>query len=201
MNMKNQQKHEHDHGGIERQKQGISSFDLQDSKLVFHELKLNEGDVFLDLGCGAGDYAIQAARLVGNTGIVYALDKWEEVILGLTEKAKLSSLGNIKAVKSDIFSLLPLKDKTVDVCLMAQVLHGSDLLKNAKILFNEIQRILKPDGRVAIIEFKKEEVSFGPPMHMRLLPEDIAVVMAQYGFRKINLTNFKYSYLAQFGMK
>ena len=70
MNIINKHRHEHAHGGFERQKQGVSSFDLQDSKLVFRELKLNKGVSFLDLGCGAGDYVIQASKIVGNSGIV-----------------------------------------------------------------------------------------------------------------------------------
>jgi len=201
MDTKNQQRQKHDHGGIERQKQGVSSFDIQDSQIVFSALKLNKGNVFLDLGCGAGDYAIAAAKIVGSAGVVYALDRWKEVMSGLTEKARSCGLGNVKAIKSDVVSLLPLKDKTIDVCLIAQVLHGLDISKAAKVLFTEIYRVLKPDGRAAIIEFKKEEVGFGPPMHIRLSPKEIEAVMAGYGFKKINLVNFSYSYLLQFGIK
>ena len=196
--MNKQGGHRHDHGGIERQKQGVSSFDLQDSKLVFDELKLNDGGSFLDLGCGAGNYAIQAAKIVGDTGTVYALDQWEEVIDALLKKAITQGLRNIRAIKSDIISLLPLEDKIIDVCLIAQVLHGFDLSQDTKILFAEISRVLKPAGRLAILEFKKEEVGFGPPMNIRLLPEEIEAVIAQYGFKKENLLNFEHSYLIQF---
>jgi len=196
--MAKQSRHRHDHGGVERQKQGVSSFDMQDSKLVFHELKLNSGEAFLDLGCGAGDYAIQAAKIVGDTGKVYALDRWKEVIDALSEKANAQGLRNIKAVKSDIISLLPFGDKIIDVCLIAQVLHGFNLFKDTKILFTEISRVLKPAGRLAILEFRKEEVGFGPPMNIRLLPEEIEAVIAQYGFKKENLLNFEHSYLIQF---
>ncbi|MFA5351057.1 MAG: methyltransferase domain-containing protein [Candidatus Omnitrophota bacterium] len=196
--MNKQGRHRHDHGGIERQKQGVSSFDLQDSRLVFDELKLNDGESFLDLGCGAGNYAIQAAKIVGDTGAVYALDQWEEVIDALSKKAIAQGLRNIRAIKSDIISLLPLEDKVVDVCLIAQVLHGFDLSRDTKKLFAEISRVLKPAGRLAILEFRKEEANFGPPMNIRLLPEEIEAVIAQYGFKKENLLNFEHSYLIQF---
>jgi ubiquinone/menaquinone biosynthesis C-methylase UbiE len=196
--MNKQGRHRHDHGGIEHQKQGISSFDMQDSKLVFHELKLNSGEIFLDLGCGAGDYAIQAAKIVENTGTVYALDQWKEVIDALSEKAIAQGLRNIRAIKLDIISLLPIEDKIIDVCLIAQVLHGFDLSQDTKILFAEISRVLKPAGRLAILEFKKEEVGFGPPMNIRLLPEDIEAVIVQYGFKKENLLNFEHNYLIWF---
>ena len=196
--MDKQKRHRHDHGGVERQKQGVSSFDMQDSKLVFKELELCEGDVFLDLGCGAGDYAMLAAKIVGDSGRVYAIDRWEEVIDALSEKANNQRLRNIKAIKSDIISLLPLEDKVIDVCLIAQVLHGFNLLTDTRMFFTEIFRVLKPGGRLAILEFRKEEVGFGPPMNIRLSPEEIEAVIARYGFKKENLLNFEYSYLTWF---
>jgi len=194
-------KHGHDHGGVERQKQGISSFNMQDSKLVFKALGLCEGDVFLDLGCGAGDYAIVAAKTVGDSGMVYALDKWEEVAKALSDKAATQGLRNITALQSDVVSKLPLKDKIIDVCLIAQVLHGISSPEKMSTMIMEISRVLKPCGRLAILEMKKEDFGFGPPMHMRLLPEDIETMVERYGFKKISVVNFEYSYLIQFKNK
>jgi ubiquinone/menaquinone biosynthesis C-methylase UbiE len=171
---------------------------MQDSRLVFSELKLNEGDFFLDLGCGAGDYAIQAARIVGNKGRVYALDRWKELVDAMSEKANAQGLQNISALESDIISLLPIKDKVIDVCLIAQVLHGFNLSKDTKNLFEEISRVLKPHGRLAILEFTKKDVGFGPPMDIRLSPEEIESTMVQYGYKKITLDDYECSYLIQF---
>jgi len=196
--MKRHDEHHHDHGGGDRQKQGVSSFDMQDSNLVFDKLNLNEGDFILDLGCGAGDYAIQAAKIVGITGRVYALDRWKEVIDAMSEKANAQGLRNIRALESDIISLLPIKDKVIDVCLIAQVLHGFNLSKDTKNLFKEISRVLKPHGRLAILEFTKKDVGFGPPMHIRLSPEEIESTMVQYGYKKITLADYECSYLILF---
>jgi len=109
--MKTQGEHYHDHGGVDRQKQGVSSFDMQDSQLVFGELKLNQGDFFLDLGCGKGDYAIQASKIVGHNGRVYALDRWKEVIDAVKEKARSLGLHNISAIEADVISSLPIEER------------------------------------------------------------------------------------------
>jgi len=196
--MKTHGGHHHDHGGVDRQKQGVSSFEMQDSKLVFGELKLNEGDFFLDLGCGAGDYAIQAAQIVGHNGRVFALDRWKEVIDAMSEKANAHGLSNISTLESDIISSLPIEDRVIDVCLIAQVLHGFNLSTDTKNLFDEISRVLKPGGRLAILEFTKKDVGFGPPMHIRLSQEEIETELAQYGYKKISLADYACSYLIQF---
>ncbi len=198
MNNINKHRHEHDHGGVERQKQGVSSFDILDSALVFHELKLKEGDSFLDLGCGAGDYTIEAAKIIGDSGIVYAVDKWKEVVSNLAKKAQTQGLNNIKAIDLDINTSLPLEDNNIDFCLLAQVLHGFNLYEDTKNLFTEIRRVIKPGGSVAIIEFKKEETEFGPPIEIRLSSQEIEDAMAEYGFKKISLTDLGCSYMIKF---
>jgi ubiquinone/menaquinone biosynthesis C-methylase UbiE len=186
---------------IERQKKGVSSFTLQDSSLVFNELNLKAGDYFLDIGCGAGDYSIQASKNVGDEGVVYALDKWDEVIEGLVKKARSQGLGNIKAIVSDITRPLPVEGSIIDVCLLATVLHIPDVAKAANILFNEIHRVLKPDGRAAIIEIKKEEMPFGPPLHVRLSPEEAEGLVDKRMFSKISYSDLGYSYMVQFKVR
>lgn len=188
----------HDHGGIERQKQGISSFDRYDSKCIFDAFALKEGDSFLDLGCGAGDYALRAAEAVGPAGTVYAVDKWEEVISVVSGKAAARGLANVKGLVADIRRPLPLVDNGVDVCFIGQVLHGFDFDEDGKTLFGELARVLKPGGCFWILEFKKEETGFGPPLEIRLSSQDLERVVKEYGFKKTDLVDLEYSYMARF---
>jgi len=188
----------HDHGGADKQKRGISSYEMHDSELAFNEMNLKSGDRFLDLGCGAGDYSIRACEIVGKTGMVYALDRWEEVAAIVAEKAAAKKFGNVKAMVCNISGSLPIEDNSVDVCLMANVLHGFKLATDGEALFGKIRRVLKPGGRVAIIEFKKEETSFGPPVHIRISPEDIEKAITQHGFEPAGRADLGCNYLAQF---
>jgi SAM-dependent methyltransferase len=184
-----------------KHRRGPSSFAMHDPELVFGGLKLKEGDVFLDLGCGSGDYAIHASKLVGDSGSVYALDIWEELIGGLIEEANAQGLRNIKAMVSDITRPLPVEDQSVDVCLIATVLHMPNVAENHRSLFGEIRRVLKPDGRVAVIECKKKDLPFGPPLEARLAPEELEDLIAPAGFKKVDLVDLGYNYLIQFGVK
>jgi len=184
--------------GQNKHRRGHGSFWMQDPKLVFGRLKLKDGDCFLDLGCGPGDYSIVASEIVGDSGLVYALDRQRDAIDNLVEKANVRGLENIKAMVSDITEPLPLEDNCVDVCFIATVLHSLNFVDVEKTLFNQVRRVLKPGGHLAIIECKKEDQPFGPPMYMRLSPEDLEDSINKYGFEKISLVDLGYNYMIQF---
>jgi ubiquinone/menaquinone biosynthesis C-methylase UbiE len=171
---------------------------MHDPELVFGALALKEGDSFLDMGCGPGDYSIRASEIVGDSGIVYALDRWQDVIDDLAEKAGSRGLGNVRAIVSDITEHLPVDDESVDLCFISTVLHTFDLADVERPLFGEAHRVLKREGRLAVIECKKEEQQFGPPLTMRLSPEEVESSAIRYGFEKVKLVDLGFNYLIIF---
>lgn len=188
-----EQRHEHC-----RHNHGPSSFWMNDPKLIFSELNLKEADYFLDLGCGTGDYSIYASEIVGNSGIIYALDKWKNLVDDLQEKTGSQGRANIRTMVADITGALPIEDNCIDVCFLATVMHALNPTKDGNMLFNEIRRILKPEGRMAIIECKKEDMPFGPPLQMRLSAEEIENSVRPYGFEKMSTVDLGYNYMIQF---
>ena len=190
----------HDHGGIERQKQGISSIIKLDSKLVFKKLNLKKGVYFLDIGCGAGDYAFFASSLVGDTGHVFALDMWEDLITKLNSKIDSQNIKNMRAMYANITQALPISDNSIDVCFIATVLHGINMEKYGSSLFAEIHRILKPNGRIAIIERKKDKASDKHPVPILLSPEEIGDYVKKYDFKQLDYTDLGLFYMAQYGI-
>jgi len=171
---------------------------MHDPEKVFAPLKLRPGDRILDLGCGPGDYSIRAAKVVGHSGLVYALDRERWAIERINEKLISEGCSNIRVVEADITHQLPLRDNLIDVCLMATVLHIMQIKRAGLLLFGEIHRVLKPGGRLAVIECKKEDQPFGPPKHIRLSPEEVQEAVRGHGFRRIDLTDLGYTYLIQF---
>lgn len=195
---RNRQVHHHGHA---RHRRGPSSFWIQDPDAVFQQLSLKAGDAFLDLGCGPGEYATEAAKIIGHEGIVYALDKWEQMIDDLKERSAERGLMHIKAMVSDITEPLPIDDGCIDICLISTVLHTMNMAKDGKILFSEIRRVLKPSGTLAIIECKKEDQPFGPPKHMRLSPNALEDAITPYGYKMVEFVNFLYTYLICFSVR
>jgi len=175
---------------------GKSSFDLVDHTLVFRELGLTRSNVFLDIGCGIGNYVIAAAEIVGPKGIAYGIDGWGDGIETLKQRALDKGLTNITAIIADITSQVPLPDNSVDIGLMATVLHDFARDGGDKQALRETARVLKPGGILGIVEFKKIEGPPGPPMHIRISPADAQALIASFGFQQIKMSDLgPYTYL------
>ena len=197
--MSNQKKYDcKDRPDQTEHKRGPTSFWMHDRQVIFRHLQLNPGDCFLDVGCGLGDYTVYASKIIGESGTVYALDRVDKLISDLKERAESEGLKNIKAKAADISRPLPVEDNCVDVCLIATVLHILDLKKDGKKLIKEVRRVLKPSGRLIIIDCKKEDESFGPPMNMRVSAQQVEDLASPYGFEKIREVDLGFNYMLCF---
>ena len=161
---------------------GKSSFDLIDFATLLSVLALSEETVFVDVACGAGNYAIEIARQLKGKGNVHAFDLWDKGIDQLKLKAGSRGLDNIEAEVCDVSQKLPLGDSSADIVLMATVLH--DLIHDGTHAgtLSEIVRVMKPGGRLAVIEFKKIPGPPGPPEKVRLSPEELVEMLQPLGF-------------------
>ena len=178
---------------------GKSTFEFVDLQRVLEALCLTPSTVFLDLGCGAGNYTIPVAETIGPGGKVYGIDGWREGLDELKRRAAALGLHNIETIQADLNERIPIGNGLVDVCFMATVLH--DLLREGpgEKVMGEIARVLKPAGRLAILELKKIEDGPGPPVAVRLSPEETEKLVAASGFVKdriIDLGPFHYLLIA-----
>jgi ubiquinone/menaquinone biosynthesis C-methylase UbiE len=167
---------------------GRSSFSLIDPKKIFEALRLKSDCVFLDMACGAGQYAVAASEIIGDNGFVYAVDLWEEGVNILMEQVSVKGIKNIQAMVGDVTKPIPIDRDCVDVCLMATALHELALSQTADAALSEAARVLGSDGTLAIIEFDKIDRPPGPPIHIRLTPDDVERIVAPHGFNKEQVT-------------
>ena len=166
---------------------GKSSFGLIDTVKFFHELDLEKGITFLDIACGRGNYSLAVSEIIGRNGQVYAVDLWEEGILNIKNEAAAKEIQNITSFVSDASQHIPVENNSVDVCLMATVLHDFVGDKVDPGVMQEIVRVIKPNGVLAIVEFYKKEGPPGPPKPVRLSPQEVDRILSGYGFRQNRL--------------
>ena len=112
---------------------------------ILQEAGVKPGFYVLDYGCGPGSYTIAAAKMVTDSGKVYALDILPVAIEQVQKSASKRNITNIETIRSDCATGLP--DESIDVVLLYDILH--DLDKPQEILA-ELHRVLKPDGILSI---------------------------------------------------
>ncbi|MDI6852042.1 MAG: methyltransferase domain-containing protein [Deltaproteobacteria bacterium] len=178
---------------------GKSSFDLIDPNKFFAALVIKPHMKILDLACGQGNYTLALAEAMGPEGVVYGADLWEEGLAKLREEAAIRGLRQIRAILADVSSPLPLDAASIDLCLMATVLHDLVEAGTAPGALAETTRLVKPGGTLAVVEFKKMDGPPGPPRHIRLAPEEVENLLKPYGFRKRLIEEIgSYTYLMLF---
>jgi ubiquinone/menaquinone biosynthesis C-methylase UbiE len=159
---------------------GKSSFSLIDSRKLFSEMGLAKNITLLDVACGIGAYAMAASPYVGLSGKIVAIDLWKDGIDILKSEIQTKNISNIFPRVADVSRHIPMADRSVDVCLLAAVLH--DLVQDStdQGTLKEIARTLKPDGQLAVVEFKKKEGPPGPPMEIRISPKALEAFLQPF---------------------
>jgi ubiquinone/menaquinone biosynthesis C-methylase UbiE len=163
---------------------GKSSKAYLNAERVLQETGLKSGDKFLDVGCGEGYFSIAAAKIVGSKGKVYAIDSYEESIIALKQQVQRENIRNIEAIVADVTQKMPLPKAVIDVCLMANVMHG--FLANGEVpsVMAEVARVMKVGSTLAVVEFQKVPGPPGPPITIRMTPEELEDLVSIYGFKK-----------------
>jgi ubiquinone/menaquinone biosynthesis C-methylase UbiE len=112
---------------------------------------IQPGEQVLDVGCGTGELTMLARQRTGARGTVVGLDASPEMIAVARRKAERAHLAIDYRVA--VIETIPFPDNTFDVVLSSLMMHHlPDELKQAGLL--EIQRVLKPGGRVVLVDLK-----------------------------------------------
>jgi len=164
---------------------GKSSFELINPDKLMDMLPLKSGSTVLDLACGKGTYSIFLSKIVGENGLVYAVDLGKEGLLFLEDQIEKQNITNILPLLDDATEQIEIDDYSVDVCLMATVLHDFEEMNKTGAVLKQIKTILKPGGHLAVIEFKKIEGPPGPPVKIRLSEKETEKMVTGYGFKKV----------------
>jgi len=147
---------------------------------IIELIDIRPGMKVADFGCGSGHLTIEMAKRVGGDGVVYAFDVQKEALEALKSRALSENLSNLEYRRVDLEAEkgTHLTDGLMDVVLISNVLFQSED-KNA--MAKESFRILKPEGRTAVVEWKPAG-KLGPPEKMRVEKDDMRKIFTQSGF-------------------
>lgn len=129
--------------------EGFGRDGWQEPERVVQALELRPGDRVADLGSGSGYFTFRLARAVGPTGYIHAVDIDEAMNADLRARAKQEGHANVEVIlaKPDDPLLPP---GAIDLVFTSNTYH---LMKDRTAYFARLKRYLKPEGRVAIVDF------------------------------------------------
>jgi len=125
----------------------------EDCRRLLAELDVQAGQVICDLGCGNGFYTLPLARLTGKQGKVYAVDIQREMLKLLGQRARAAKISNVVPVLGTATNPR-LPQDTFDLVLLVDVYHE---FSHPEEMLRAIRKSLKPDGRIALAEFRAED--------------------------------------------
>ncbi len=148
-------------------------------QVIVNKLKISSGMKIAHFGCGAGYFTFPLAKRVGKDGIVYALDILKQKIDNLKSQTNLWGLKNIITIKTnlEIGKSSQLKEESIDWVIIVNVLYQND--KKGSIL-KEAKRILKPKGKILLIDWGKENKFIGPAEQVRISKEELIKELQKY---------------------
>lgn len=150
---------------------------------VIESLKLAPGQRIADVGSGSGLFTRPFAKAVGNAGVVYAIDIDPELLKHVEKTGKdigLTNIRTIQATESD-----PRIPESVDLIAIIDTLHHID---NRPTYLANLKRYLRPQGRIAIIDFSET----WPTGHesMKYTLGDLEEWMKKAGYTRVEKLDF-----------
>ena len=139
---------------------------FSDPKSNVLQLGLREGMRLADLGTGTGHYAIAAAAAVGHDGRVYAIDVHEDMLKHVKDAAQQKGLRTVETVWGNVEKPggTKLRDHSLDAAILSNALFQ---IENKQGALAEIRRILKPGGKLLVIDWAGAYGGMGPkPDHV-----------------------------------
>lgn len=140
-----------------------------------------EGFIALDLGSGPGFWTFPLAERVGSGGQVIALDASEEMLQTLVERQPPAQ---VRTVQGEL-PKIDLPNGSVDFIWAAFIYHE---VERTEELALEMRRVLRENGRAAILEWRPEAYGqSGPPSHHRIPSAKVIEQLVQAGFQNASI--------------
>src|SRR5262245_33641829 len=142
-------------------------------------LDIKKGSTVADIGAGVGYHVWRLADIVGPTGKVIGEDIQEGMIRLLRKNIDDRKLRNVEIILGTPTDP-KLPDNSLDLVLMVDVYHE---FAEPVIMMRHIRTALKPDGRIVLVEFRKEDANVPiQPLH-KMSVQDVRSELEPMGFK------------------
>jgi ubiquinone/menaquinone biosynthesis C-methylase UbiE len=125
----------------------------EDCTSMLGALGVKPGMVICDMGCGNGFYTLKLAEMVGEDGIVYAVDIQQEMLRLLEARAEKTDVKNIQPILGSLIDPR-LPEGKLDLILCVDVYHE---FSHPEHMLAAMRKSLKKDGRLVLVEFRQED--------------------------------------------
>ncbi len=150
---------------------------------ITDEFNIAPNETIADFGSGNGFFTVAFAKKVGSSGQVFAIDVLPTALESVRSRAKIEGLFNIKIIWGNLEkpngSTLP--SGVCDMVMIANVLFQAP---DKPALLDEAKRILKDNGRLAVIEWKPY-IAVGPKKESRIPEAELKQLILSKGFSEI----------------
>jgi ubiquinone/menaquinone biosynthesis C-methylase UbiE len=167
--------------------QGRTTESFIDARDVISRLDLRGEEVFMDAGCGDGHVAMEAYDMMDDTARIYAVDIYGPSIEDLEIDLKKDGITNVIPVQSDIADKIAIDDNVVDMCLMINVFHHFVGTETTDEAISELKRVIKPGGKIAVMDYKKMDSGHGPPVRIKRSHEELEEVFSKHDLKMFKL--------------
>ncbi len=161
---------------------------LIDPHKIFSTINLGSGMRVADMGCGrTGHFVFLASRVVGDKGIVYAIDIIKDILENIKSRVRSEGYDNVQTIWSDIElpGKTPIPEGSLDVCFYVNVMF---LLKHRIEALEEARRLLKTGGFLNIVDWAKKLGPLGPDPTQMAEPISMTKIAEDLGFELVDKT-------------
>lgn len=154
-----------------------------------------KGKTVMDIGSGTGYFSFKLVE-AGAQVIAADVNKKFREYIQQKQKERNVSEDQLRTLKLP-YDSPKLESEEVDAVIIVNTYHH---IENRKKYFNQVLEGLKSDGKLLVVDFKKEKTPHGPPLKMRLTVQEVKKELQEAGFSQVEidmqLLPYQYTVLA-----
>ncbi|MFB3926639.1 MAG: class I SAM-dependent methyltransferase [Syntrophales bacterium] len=150
---------------------------------LWDKLNMESADVLVEIGAGTAFFSVALLKYA-KPSKVYTCDV-SKIMIDWVKENIVPKYPCIIPTKTEEHSI-PLDDAIADLIVMINLYHELD---DPVLTIGEAYRILKPGGKILIVDWKKQNMTEGPPIQIRCLPEQVIEQLVNSGFNHVKSFN------------